>query len=307
MGFAGGQHRVEVHVGRDGDLGPADAGQVGQQCLQPGFDGRLVLAPLTELVVAFKVEAGVAGGGQDVAGVVGDRHLVGAEALHRCGHQVHDGVDLRLAEVGAAGYQQDGGRSLAAVVDQQIAFGDDQVHVGRRDAVDDRDGAGQLALQGPLESNVELGRGGGDALVFQDVPTVGAAGEAEGGHLDPQLMDLIGRHLDDAAATFQLVRNPTGVEFGRHRRRRLRLKVTHQHAHRGVACGVGHQEDAHERGEEGQPEGDPLGPGHPLDRSHDVLADGLEVDLGHQICIRIMSLKAVMARSRTATVISVAI
>ena len=144
-----------------------------------------------------------------MAAVVHHSDLIGGEALDGVGHEVADGVDLVGLEACAAHVDEHrGGRTDALVGEEESVFRLHDHHPRGADALQLGDGAGEFALDGTevigaLDEVAEAEL----ALVENLKTDAVATGQALAREIHADLVDLVGRDRDRAAARRHLVRD----------------------------------------------------------------------------------------------------
>ena len=245
---------------------------------------------------------------QHVAAGVGHGHGVGSHV----GHARRDEVNDRLHGVARQGrtarrlYQYCGAGAVGFRAGEHLVGGDRQVDGRRRDTVDRLDGLLELTLHGALVVDALHELRSGDAFFVEERQVIGGAGrQALGAECDALLVHEGGGNQHGGATVGELPFHAGGVESLRDLARigpaQARVErrvvgrarpVTERHArqhHRE------HAEDGHGL----------LAGCEAVDEVLALVADPIEVDSRHQICIAMIWLNASTARSRTATVISV--
>jgi len=181
-----------------------------------------------ELLDAEGAEGGLAlAAGQELAAVVHHRDLIRNEPRNAGGDQVHDALDLLLAELAAAlelHRHRRAGRLLVA--DEEGLLGHDEVDPAAVDLCNAADGAGELALQGPLVVHV-LGKFAQAELgVVEDLEADTAAlRQPLGGELHADFVQRLGRDQDASSVRADPEGNLLLLELSHNGARILRIQV----------------------------------------------------------------------------------
>jgi hypothetical protein len=233
-----------VDVSGDLDARTADA----DDALDDIHDARLQagLGGLLRVLGRGSTEAlGVRTGRQGAVGGVGQGDLFGLQIGHRGGDDVADGLDLGTGQLAAADADDHRGGGFSGIGLEQLAARQGDHDPGGIDAAHGQDGAGQLALEGPLfiEVLLELGLAQ-DRLAVEDFVADRAGGdEALAGDQHTRLTDFIAAHEDGRAVSLGGIFDAGGVEGGGDLGGLLQVEV-------GVQQGVGGLADAQHDGDQ---------------------------------------------------------
>jgi hypothetical protein len=133
---------------------------------------------------------------------------------------VLDGADFAGGQF-TANREHDGGGRIGALAAEQLALGQHQMHAGRLDAGQGRDGAGQLAFERTHVVDVLHEAGGAQRrLLVEDlVADLAALRQARTGQRHAGGGDLVARDENGVAVTAQFEGNVERLQFGHNCRR----------------------------------------------------------------------------------------